>query len=74
MKFFTRKTWSHFGGSAGLIGVMGGKYKCPGGEVVERWALHIFVSRDTWQWGYREDWCDGPIPSFGLGPLFLLIW
>lgn len=36
------------------------------------WALHFLVGRGHWQWGYEEDWYDGPLPSWGCGPLFLL--
>ena len=36
------------------------------------WALHVFVKRSCWTWGYEEDWYDGPLPSYGMGPLFLL--
>ncbi len=34
----------------------------------------FFVKRDSWQWGYEENWYDGPLPSFGLGPPRLLAW
>ncbi len=37
------------------------------------WALHIFVwKRSHWTWGFEDGWYDGPLPSYGLGPLFLL--
>ena len=40
----------------------------------EPWTLHIFpMKRKFWEWGYREGWYDGPIPTWGFGPLFLLI-
>lgn len=36
------------------------------------WALHLFVKKSCWVWGFEEDWYDGPLPNYGLGPLFLL--
>ncbi len=38
------------------------------------WNFHFIVQRSHWQWGYVRDWYDGPLYSFGLGPLFLLAW
>lgn len=72
MKFFTRKSWK--GDSAGLVGLMGGKTKGRLGEDLPRWYAHFFIRREHWVWGYEEDWYDGPLPSFGLGPLFLVVW
>jgi hypothetical protein len=37
------------------------------------WCLHIFPKRRHWVWGHFEDWYDGPIPTWGTGPLFRLI-
>jgi len=37
-------------------------------------SLHFVVQRDCWVWGYDEDYYDGPLPSFGVGPVFLLCW
>lgn len=37
-------------------------------------SIHIFVRRSHWVWGYVEDWYDGPLRSFGAGPLFLFAW
>jgi len=36
------------------------------------WALHVAVRPSHWQWWYKEEWYDGPLPSWGFGPLFLL--
>lgn len=36
------------------------------------WNLHLFVKRSHWTWGYEEDWYDGPLPNYGLGPFALL--
>ncbi len=36
------------------------------------WALHLLVTPGHWQFWYKEDWYDGPLPSWGMGPLFLL--
>ena len=36
------------------------------------WNVHIFVKRSHWIWGHEEDWYDGPLPQWGLGPLFLV--
>lgn len=76
MRFFTRKTWYSSHGSLGLFGLAGGTFKCSNGKTTERWAIHFFPQKpkDGWQWGYEEDWYDGPIPSFSLGPLFLIAW
>lgn len=35
--------------------------------------FHFFPLKDI-QWGYKEDWYDGPHHSFGLGPLLLICW
>lgn len=37
-------------------------------------SLHIGVRHEYRSWGYREDWWDGPLPSFGLGPFLLVCW
>lgn len=37
-------------------------------------SIHFFPSKDHWQCGKEEDWHDGPIYSFGLGPLLLICW
>jgi len=37
-------------------------------------ALHALVQPRDWQFGYQESWYDGPLPSVGAGPLFLLTW
>jgi len=37
-------------------------------------SLDLGVERRAWGWGYEEDWYDGPLPSIGLGPLFLFCW
>ena len=34
--------------------------------------LHLFVHRSHWLWGYDEMWYDGPHPTWGFGPFFLL--
>lgn len=73
MKIFTRKTWNERG-SAGLFGIMGGEYVCPDGDTTETWAVHFFVRAGSREWGYHESWYDGPIRSFGLGPLLLAVW
>lgn len=36
--------------------------------------IHFWVHKDHRQWGYIEDWYDGPLLSFGLGRLILICW
>lgn len=36
--------------------------------------VHLVVKPKHWQFGYKKDWYDGPLPSFGLGPLFIVCW
>lgn len=36
--------------------------------------FHLFPSIQYWQWGYGQDWYDGPLPYLGLGPLLLICW
>jgi len=39
------------------------------------WSLHLGVHPRDWQWGHADDgWYDGPILSWGLGPLALLLY
>ena len=38
------------------------------------WGIHVGVMRVHRQWGYVADWYDGPLHSFGLGPLLLVCW
>lgn len=52
------RSWEH---SAGLVMVKVGP-----------WYLHLLVKREHWVWGFVEDWYDGPLPNYGLGPFFLL--
>lgn len=40
--------------------------------------IHIFPRfdpnyTDEW-WGLTESWYDGPLYSFGVGPLFCIVW
>ena len=42
-------------------------------------SFHIFPRKEGflqkyWQWGYMQDWYDGPLHLFGLGPLLLVCW
>lgn len=37
------------------------------------WCLHMFPKRRFWTWGYVDGWYDGPLPEWGLGPLFLFV-
>jgi len=37
-------------------------------------AIHIFLKKEFWYWGYSRDWYDGPLHQFGLGPLLLITW
>lgn len=42
-------------------------------------ALHILPKprpryRGGWLWGYKQDWYDGPLHDFGVGPLLLVCW
>lgn len=60
-------SFSFFWRHAGLISIS--FYACK-----REWTLHLAVSPKNWQWGYAEDWYDGPLSRFGLGPLFLLCW
>ena len=41
---------------------------------VGRINLHLLVRKEFRQWLWREDWWDGPIYSFGSGPLFLVVY
>ena len=36
--------------------------------------VHLFPDRDSHEWGFGEDWYNGPIYSFGAGPLALIVW
>ncbi len=43
--------------------------------VYRRYNLHFIVLKPThWLLGREETWHDGPIYSFGLGPLALVCW
>ena len=44
------------------------------GEEGWDYSLHLFVKPEFWIWGHVEDYYDGPLHRFGLGPLFLLAW
>lgn len=57
-----------------IVGGMAGIRTLLLDSAVNQYALHLGVAREFWQWGYIEEWYDGPIYSFGLGPLFLLCW
>jgi len=35
------------------------------------WHVYFFVWREHWAWGYEDDWYDGPLPNYGLGPFIL---
>ena len=37
-------------------------------------SVHLLPRKRYRSWGYREDWYDGPLPEFGLGPLLLVCW
>ena len=37
-------------------------------------SFHLFPVKGTRQWGWEEDWHDGPIYSIGVGPLFMVCW
>jgi len=37
------------------------------------WVLHVGVQRGFRVWGHQDDWHDGPIDSWGAGPLFLIM-
>ncbi|HEY8096166.1 MAG TPA: hypothetical protein VIE65_08740 [Methylobacter sp.] len=37
-------------------------------------AIHFLVSPRFWLFGRQEEWFDGPLYSFGLGPLILINW
>lgn len=52
--------WRH---SAGWIALSWGE-KC----------LHLYVQKHHRQWGYSEDWYDGPFYLFGLGRWLLFVW
>lgn len=36
--------------------------------------VHILPDREFQRWGVHEDWYDGPLGDFGLGPLLLVSW
>jgi hypothetical protein len=36
------------------------------------WSFHFIPSHTHWVWGFEKDWYDGPLLSWGLGPLFLI--
>lgn len=38
------------------------------------YCLHFFPKKGYREWGYSEDWYDGPYYSYGLGPFLLLCW
>ena len=33
--------------------------------------FHLFISKKHWIFGFEEDWYNGPIYHFGLGPICL---
>lgn len=41
---------------------------------VGRWNVHLFPSRACWEWGHSTSWYDGPLHSWGAGPLLLVCW
>lgn len=47
--------------AAGVVTIYGGQ-----------WFAHFGVRSEHRQWGYHQWWYDGPIDTFGLGPLFLV--
>lgn len=36
------------------------------------WNFHIFPREEFRMWGLEENWYDGPMYDFGLGPLLLV--
>ena len=38
------------------------------------WILHILPDDDHRVWGKVDGWFDGPIKTYGLGPLFSFVW
>ena len=56
------KLWS--GRTAGLLSFSWG--------ASDRWTIHLFPRREYWEWGRCDSWYDGPLVSWGFGPLFLL--
>lgn len=71
-----RKTWRVFGVEVGTDG-MGPLYIALGLGLRLGFNIHVlpkFEPGATDRWGYRETWCDGPIYSFGLGPLLYVCW
>lgn len=38
--------------------------------------VHLLPRRDKWKdrWGFNESWYDGPLYSFGLGPVIYVCW
>lgn len=36
--------------------------------------FHFFICKESRCWGYGEEWYDGPLCSFGLGPFMLICW
>lgn len=38
------------------------------------WNFHLVIEKEYRLWGYQQDWYDGPLHYFGLGPLFLACW
>jgi len=56
-----------FGGAAGLFTM----------EITKDnkiFDIHFIVKKKQRQWGFEEEWYDGPLYSFGLGPLILICW
>jgi hypothetical protein len=44
---------------------------------VRPWWIYLHVlprTADARQWGYSQDWYDGPLYAFGLGALMLICW
>ena len=36
------------------------------------YCFHFIVQKEHWIWGFEDDYYDGPIKLFGMGPLFLV--
>ncbi len=37
-------------------------------------AIHIFPKKEISLWGYEQEFIDGPIHNFGLGPFLYICW
>jgi len=43
-------------------------------DIGDWFSIHILPHKYHKRWWFQRDWYDGPLYSFGLGPLVLVCW